>query len=50
MKHIEQKSFKGCSGVSQKNKKIQSFVKTPPDHRLKTRNMYRDFIKTKNLI
>ena len=56
MKHIEQQSFKGCSGVSQKIKKIQifflrvSFVKTSPDDGLKTRNMYRDFIKTQNLI
>ena len=27
-----------------------SFVKPPPDDGLKTRNMYRDFIKTQNLI
>ena len=47
MKHIEQKCFKSCRGVSQINKKIQSFVKTSPDG-LKTRNVYRDFIKTQN--
>ena len=51
VKHMEQKSFKGCSGVSQINKRIQKsyFVKTPDDG-LKPRNKYRDFIKTQNLI
>ena len=29
---------------------FKSFVKTPPDDGLKTLNMYRDFIKTQNLI